>query len=153
MRPESTPRARVSLPVRSAPRSGPLSHAAEHPRPGARSCQIGAFREPASLQYEPRIRGGKPGTHPTKDTNPTPTMQPHEGDQPTITPVGIDVSKDHLDAFYRTRRGRKEQARKGRFANTPEGHRALIAWIGVGPARACLEASGLVQRRHCARSV
>ena len=68
----------------------------------------------------------------------------HHHDQGDLTEayLGIDVSKDHLDAFHHKSGGTKRETRKRRFANTPAGHRALIAWIGTGPARGGLEASG-----------
>jgi len=52
--------------------------------------------------------------------------------------VGIDISKDHLDACSR----RQNRSRSRRFPNTPAGHRDLIDWVGRGRIRACVEASG-----------
>ena len=52
--------------------------------------------------------------------------------------VGIDISKDYLDACCRG----QSRSRRRRFRNTPTGHRALLRWIGKAPARACVEASG-----------
>lgn len=52
--------------------------------------------------------------------------------------LGIDVSKDHLDVFYRA----EDRTRRHRFRNTTAGHQALINWLGHEPTRCCLEASG-----------
>ncbi len=57
--------------------------------------------------------------------------------QPPTCYLGIDISKDHLDAC-RLAGGRKQRRR---FKNTPAGHRRLVAWTDA-PARVCLEASG-----------
>lgn len=51
--------------------------------------------------------------------------------------LGIDISKDHLDAC-RLAGGHKQQRR---FKNPPAGHRRLLAWFSA-PARVCMEASG-----------
>lgn len=57
------------------------------------------------------------------------------------THVGIDVSKDDLDAckLCGSSSGDKQTRR---FKNTSAGHRQLIQWIGEGPAKVCMEASG-----------
>lgn len=60
-------------------------------------------------------------------------MQPEDQ-----THVGIDVSKDDLDACKLA--GSSKQTR--RFRNSSAGHRQLIQWIGKGPAKVCMEASG-----------
>lgn len=52
--------------------------------------------------------------------------------------VGIDISKDHLDACCR----RQNRSYRRRFPNAPAGHRALIDWLGDDLIRACVEASG-----------
>lgn len=52
--------------------------------------------------------------------------------------LGIDISKDCLDICCHTN-GREQQRR---FPNTSAGHQALIDWLGNGPIRACIEASG-----------
>ena len=57
--------------------------------------------------------------------------------QPPTCYLGIDISKDHLDAC-RLAEGRKQTRR---FNNTPAGHRRLVAWIDA-PVRVCMEASG-----------
>lgn len=55
--------------------------------------------------------------------------------------IGIDVSKDYLDAHrlpdgaYRT------------FANTPAGHKALLGWIGATAKRLVFEATGAYHRQ------
>lgn len=68
---------------------------------------------------------------------------PHQDSRDTTEAyLGIDVSKDHLDACLRLGGGRKEKTRKRRFANSPKGHQVLVQWIGEEPARVCLEASG-----------
>ena len=57
------------------------------------------------------------------------------------SPVGIDVSKDTLDVSIFT--GGKALGRQ--FANTPEGHAALIGWLKhrkLGQVHACMEATG-----------
>lgn len=51
--------------------------------------------------------------------------------------LGIDISKDHLDAC----RIVSDQQQSRRFNNTSAGHRRLVAWIDA-PARVCIEASG-----------
>ncbi len=66
--------------------------------------------------------------------------------------AGIDVSKDHLDVRLEDvrledvcleRPGAQPKTR--RFDNDPDGHNALLQWLGTGdtPVRVCLEASGL----------
>lgn len=73
--------------------------------------------------------------------------------QPTCSYLGIDVSKEHLDIFCRA----EDRTRRHRFPNTPQGHQALLTWLGHEPTRCCLEASGrysidvalaLVQAEH-----
>jgi transposase len=59
----------------------------------------------------------------------------------TTPTLGIDVSKDKLDASLRT--GQRTRAKV--FANTPEGWRHMTAWLkdqGIEQARVCLEATG-----------
>ena len=56
--------------------------------------------------------------------------------------LGIDVSKRTLDGALLKEEGKP---RHKVFANTPAGHRQLIAWLqqqGVKVAHACLEATG-----------
>lgn len=55
--------------------------------------------------------------------------------------IGIDISKESLEV----RRWPGEEHR--RFANTPAGHKALIAWIGAGPARVVYEPTGPYHRQ------
>jgi transposase len=55
--------------------------------------------------------------------------------------VGIDVSKDTLDA--NRVRGQRRQART--FENNPDGWKRLLAWLkalGSQPAHVCMEATG-----------
>ena len=55
--------------------------------------------------------------------------------------IGIDVSKDHLDAH------RLPDATGGRFSNDTAGLRALVAWIGgASVARVVYEATGAYHR-------
>ena len=59
----------------------------------------------------------------------------------TDAALGIDVSKNTFDTNVRT--GAK--ARSKSFANSPDGWRHLIAWLGehkIGQVHACLEATG-----------
>ena len=59
----------------------------------------------------------------------------------TDVTIGIDVSKDHLDAH------RLPDATSKRFANSPAGLRALIAWLGdARVARVVYEATGAYHR-------
>ena len=60
----------------------------------------------------------------------------HEG--ATTSSVGIDISKDYLDAYHIP----DNHHRRRRFNNDSEGHQRLINWIGEDPARVCVEASG-----------
>lgn len=57
------------------------------------------------------------------------------------TTIGVDVSKDWLDAH------RLPDGTRRRFANNPSGHRALIAWIGETPVeRLAFEPTGAYHR-------
>ena len=51
--------------------------------------------------------------------------------------VGIDISKDWLDAFA------APEGRASRFANDRAGFRKLIAWIGSGIDRIAYEPTGV----------
>ena len=55
--------------------------------------------------------------------------------------IGIDVSKDHLDA-HKLPDGIARQ-----FANTPAGIKTLIGWIGPDPARIVFEPTGAYHRQ------
>ena len=54
--------------------------------------------------------------------------------------IGIDISKEHLDA-YRTANGTSR-----RFANSKAGHKALISWIGSPDQRIIYEPTGPYHR-------
>ena len=54
--------------------------------------------------------------------------------------VGIDISKDWLDAFA------APEGRAYRFSNDRAGFRKLIAWIGSGIDRIAYEPSGAFHR-------
>jgi transposase len=58
----------------------------------------------------------------------------------TEVTIGIDISKDHLDA-HRLPGGEHE-----RFDNTSSGHKALLRWIGSAPARIVYEPTGPYHR-------
>lgn len=55
--------------------------------------------------------------------------------------IGIDISKDHLDAH------RSPGDERRRFDNTAAGHGALIRWIGAIPARIVYEPTGPYHRK------
>lgn len=55
--------------------------------------------------------------------------------------IGIDISKDHLDAH------RLPDGGRGRFENTSAGHKALIRWIGPTPIRVVYEPTGPYHRK------
>jgi transposase len=57
------------------------------------------------------------------------------------TTIGIDISKESLDVY------RWPGDERRRFANTPAGHRGLIAWIGPPPARVVYEPTGPYHRK------
>lgn len=59
----------------------------------------------------------------------------------TDTTIGIDISKDHLDAH------RLPGDERRRFPNTAAGHAALIGWIGTVPARVVYEPTGPYHRK------
>jgi transposase len=63
-------------------------------------------------------------------------------EDPTMETLGIDIAK----ATYVVSLRRADQKRRDkRFANTDEGHAALLAWLARyarGPVHACLEATG-----------
>lgn len=59
----------------------------------------------------------------------------------TETTIGIDISKDHLDAH------RLPGDERRRFDNTAAGHKALILWIGDTPARVVYEPTGPYHRK------
>lgn len=55
--------------------------------------------------------------------------------------IGIDISKDHLDAH------RLPDGACRRFDNMAKGHKALIAWIGAAPTRVVYEPTGPYHRK------
>lgn len=59
----------------------------------------------------------------------------------TATTIGIDISKDHLDAH------RLPGGEHARFGNTPSGHKALLRWIGPIPTRVGHEPAGPHHRK------
>ena len=59
----------------------------------------------------------------------------------TQTTIGIDISKDHLDAH------RLPGDKQRRFPNTAAGHAALMRWIGATPARVVFEPTGPYHRK------
>lgn len=59
----------------------------------------------------------------------------------TETTIGIDISKDHLDAH------RLPGGEHDRFDNTPAGHKALLRWIGPIPTRVVYEPTGPYHRK------
>lgn len=59
----------------------------------------------------------------------------------TDVTIGIDISKDHLDAY------RLPDGEHRRFDNTPAGHKALIRWIGAQPTRVVFEPTGPYHRK------
>lgn len=54
--------------------------------------------------------------------------------------IGVDIAKDTLDA-HRLPDGAQQQ-----FANSPAGHKALLAWIGRAEARVVYEPTGAYHR-------
>jgi transposase len=52
------------------------------------------------------------------------------------TNIGIDISKDHLEAH------RFPSNERRRFDNSNAGHKALVRWIGETPARVIYEPTG-----------
>jgi transposase len=58
----------------------------------------------------------------------------------TVTNIGIDISKDHLDVH------RLPGDERRRFDNSKAGHKALIRWIGDTPARVVYEPTGYYHR-------
>ena len=56
------------------------------------------------------------------------------------TTIGIDISKDHLDAHRLT------DGASARFANTPDGLKALSRWLGAETCRVVYEATGRYHR-------
>lgn len=58
----------------------------------------------------------------------------------TDNTIGVDISKDHVDAFC-MRNGSSR-----RFANDRQGHKALIAWIGDNEPRVIFEPTGPYHR-------
>lgn len=59
----------------------------------------------------------------------------------TETTIGIDISKDHLDAH------RLPGGERGRFDNTSAGHKVLLRWIGPIPTRVVYEPTGPYHRK------
>lgn len=58
----------------------------------------------------------------------------------TEVTIGIDISKDHLDAH------RLPGDERRRFDNSKAGHKALLTWIGAQPARIVYEPTGPYHR-------
>jgi transposase len=54
--------------------------------------------------------------------------------------IGVDISKDHLDAY------RMSDAKSRRFANDDRGHQAFIAWLGGSGVRIVYEPTGPYHR-------
>jgi len=54
--------------------------------------------------------------------------------------IGVDISKDHLDAH------RMSDGASRRFANHKAGHTALLAWLGDKGARIVYEPTGPYHR-------
>jgi transposase len=54
--------------------------------------------------------------------------------------IGVDISKDTLDAF------RLRDGASRRFANDKAGHKALIKWIGKEEVRVVFEPTGAYHR-------
>ena len=62
-------------------------------------------------------------------------------DHSTASSVGVDISKDHLDACL------DPGGEARRFSNDAKGHRALIAWLSPRKvARVVFEATGAYHR-------
>jgi transposase len=63
-------------------------------------------------------------------------------EDPIMETLGIDIAKaKYVVSLRRTDQKRRDKS----FANTAEGHAALVAWLGryaSGPVQACLEATG-----------
>lgn len=59
----------------------------------------------------------------------------------TDVTIGIDISKDHLDAH------RLPGDERRRFDNTAAGHKALVKWISAIPARVVYEPTGPYHRK------
>lgn len=55
--------------------------------------------------------------------------------------IGVDISKDHLDAH------RMSDGSSRRFANDNAGHQALMNWLGEPEARIVYEPTGPVSPR------
>lgn len=54
--------------------------------------------------------------------------------------IGVDISKDHLDAY------RMSDGARRRFANDSAGHRAFLDWLGGSGARIVYEPTGAYHR-------
>ncbi|MCS4134321.1 IS110 family transposase [Salinibacter ruber] len=105
-------------------------------------------------------RGGQAGTPDVLKLahTPTPSVLTAKTASPSLpaTYVGIDVSKDHLDACRKSgdqdpgdqnlgNQSPKEQRDARRFPNTPAGHRRLLGWLATsssGKVRAVVESTG-----------
>jgi transposase len=59
----------------------------------------------------------------------------------TNVTIGIDISKDHLDAHRHPGDDQRQ------FDNTASGHKALIGWIGATPGRVVYEPTGQYHRK------
>ena len=60
--------------------------------------------------------------------------------KPFVTCAGCDTAKDKVDVVRRTANGNLAHRV---FANTRTGHRKLLRWLGKGPVRVVVEASGI----------
>ena len=67
-----------------------------------------------------------------------------------VTQIGVDVDPEELVCAMK-RAGQRRLPTT--FANTVAGHKKFIRWAtkGARPARVCLEATGILRPRVCAR--
>jgi len=71
----------------------------------------------------------------------SPEWHAEDSEKMTASPIGIDISKNHLDAY------RMSDGASRRFANDKAGHKVLIKWLSQTPVeRVVFEPTGPYRR-------
>ena len=126
---------KLAAPDRKVPLSGLMHRAGQ--RRGQDRCSPGS--RPVAEYDHPRLFSD-PNRYRRRGTSPG-LVTTRTGDEKVMnTTIGIDISKDHLDAHRLT------DGASARFANTPDGLKALSRWLGAETCRVVYEATGRYHR-------